>query len=167
MSALTPAGKKSKAWAQLEKGWRDLLRKVGFKAKRILRGADIGISEQDVENFNIPDMKSDCKYRVGGWAHHKVFHEVEAKYVKPNTNEFLVMPTKAGKERSFLVTLRAEAFARILAKAFLPNKLNSDEVSCPTCVGPSTTSKTGLGLLSCKCTVCNQEFLLKEINVED
>ncbi len=162
-----PANKKSKAWASLEKGWRDLLKKVGFKAKRILRGADIGISEQDVENLNIPDMKSDCKYKLRGWTHHSIFYEVEAKYVKPNTNEFLVMPTKAGKEKGFLVTLRGEAFARILAKAYLPNKLSSDEVSCPTCVGPSTTEKTGLGLLSCRCKVCNLEFLIKEINVEE
>lgn len=159
-------GNTSKAWVSLEKSWEKALKAVGFRAKRISRAADIGRSDHDVNMVDLPNMKSDCKYRVGGWAHHSLFYECEKKYVKKNSSDFLVLPTKAGGETGMLVTLRHDVFADILAKAYLKNKTSSAELSCPRCAAQTKSVETGLDLSQASCEHCGFEFMYKRVSYD-
>jgi hypothetical protein len=166
MAHKTKSGKTSDAWKNLEKAWAKTLETVGFKkAKRISRAGDIGRSDHDVNLPEIPNMKSDCKYKNGGWSFHTIFKECEAKYVK-NKSDFLVLPTKSGGEQGFLVTLRGDVFAKILAKAYLGDKKSSAELSCPACSAVVSSKTIAMDLEQHNCPDCNFEFISKRLNSE-
>lgn len=162
MAHKTKSGATSDAWKSLERAWAKALQDAGFKkAKRKSRAHDIGTSTDDVALPEIPNLKSDCKYKNGGWAHHAIFKDCEKKYVQ-DPNDFLVMPTKAGGEHGFLVTLRSEVFAKILAKAYLGNKTDSSQLSCPACSSIVNTTPIALSLAQHRCPDCKFEFISSE-----
>lgn len=113
---VTSTRHKSDAWKSFERAVKDCAVDFGFLAKRILRGADLGVSDVDVEIEGLPLLKIDCKYRVDGWSHHTVFEETEELYCQePGT--WLALPTKAGGADGSLTTIRTEVFFDLLARA--------------------------------------------------
>ena len=159
MAHKTKSGRTSDAWKNLERAWAKCLQDVGFgNAKRISRAGNIGESDHDVNLPEIPTLKSDCKYKNGGWSFHTIFKECEDKYVK-DPKDFLVLPTKSGGERGFLVTLRGEVFARILAKAYLGHKKDSNMLSCPVCNSDTTCNVMGMDLAQYTCSDCSFQFI--------
>jgi hypothetical protein len=112
----TGARHKSDAWKYHERNVRDEANDVGFSATRISRGADLGVSDIDVEIDGLPFLKIDCKYKVDGWVHHTIFEDTEELYCKePGT--WLALPTKVGGAEGSLTTIRTEVFFDLLARA--------------------------------------------------
>lgn len=166
MAHRTPSGKTSDAWKSLERAWAKCLADAGFKnAKRISRAGNIGESDHDVNLPEIPTLKSDCKYKQGGWSHHSIFKECEKKYVK-GPGDFLVMPTKSGGEQGFLVTIRGDVLAGLLAKAFMGNKKSSNSLGCPRCGTEVSSVNISLDLAEYDCPSCKFEFIAKQLRSE-
>jgi hypothetical protein len=110
-------GKRSEAWKQFERQVAEMAREFDFKAERISRGADLGKSDVDIHVADLPELKIDCKYRLGGWVHHSIFQQAEKLYcTKPG--DWLILPTKSGGGSGFFVTLRDRQFFEILSRAY-------------------------------------------------
>lgn len=151
---------KSSAWKDFERAIADLARKAGFtQAYRVLRGDDIGESDIDVEIPEVPAARVDCKYRQGGWSHHKIFVECEKKYVRKG--QFLALPTKSGRQTGSFTTIRSEVFFELLAAKFTTQTKQPNEVGCPRCPGLASISYLDIGLAQCICQNCQLSFLMR------
>lgn len=151
---------KSGAWKDFERAIADLARKAGFtQAYRVLRGDDIGESDIDVEIPEVPTARVDCKYRQGGWSHHKIFVECEKKYVKKG--QFLALPTKSGRQNGSFTTIRSEVFFELLAAKFMTRTKEPNEMGCPRCPGLASITYLDIGLVQCLCQNCQLSFLMR------
>jgi predicted RNA-binding Zn-ribbon protein involved in translation (DUF1610 family) len=156
----TPSGRTSKAWAD---------KKLFPLAKRLTRSGDFGESKPDVEVPEIPEMQLDMKYRVGGWKHHTVFKtEIEDRYVKGTKDNFAVMHTKSGHERTSYVTVKLETWMDLLKRAYVDKKPRAKARkkgvwTCPRCgemVGKQEQSV--LQLYTYKCSACQLGFISED-----
>lgn len=152
--------KRSEAWKNLERSVALSARDAGFKkAFRVCRGDDIGISAVDVILPEIPFVKIDTKYRGNSFNHHSLFYESEKKYCDKN-QDFMALPTKGGRERGSLVTVRLEVLLELLAHKYLPKDRPIDTVGCPKCNSVCDTKPIGLNLTECLCGSCGVTFFM-------
>lgn len=158
--------KRGDAWKDFERAYTKLLVEAGFtKAERISRGDDLGESDVDILVPENPLLKVDTKYKVDGWSVRTLFDEVEAKYVREGSGEFLIMPLKSGGTEGSVTVIRSEKLASILAENCLRDAGQSHPFSCPVCPGFVQARKASLGLASCSCTSCGLEFQTAASNV--
>lgn len=157
--------KRSEAWKNLERSVALDARAVGFvRAFRVCRGDDIGISAVDVIIPEIPFVKIDSKYRRDSFYHHSLFFEAESKYVERN-GDFMVLPTKGGRERGSLSTLRTEVLMDLLADKFIAKNKPANALGCPKCSGLAKPQKIGLDLSECTCQTCGLIYFLRAQDV--
>lgn len=98
----------SDAWKALEKKTAEVL--GGF---RISRADDWGRSDYDVHVPAHPELRIDCKYKKGGFAHHTLLAEVREKYCRED-GDVAVLVSKSGRKRGEVVSLSLEDFASLL-----------------------------------------------------
>lgn len=157
--------KRSQAWKDFERSIALEAREAGFgKAFRVCRGDDIGVSAVDVILPEVPFVKIDTKYRGNSFYHHELFFEAEKKYCNKK-EDFMLLPTKGGHERSSLISLRTEVFFKLLAEKYLPKDRPLDAVGCPRCSGICRPTTIGLGLSECTCLECGIVFFMAQRDV--
>lgn len=152
---------KSGAWKDFERAIAETARKFGFtQAHRVLRGDDIGESDIDVSIPEVPAARVDCKYRQGGWSHHKIFVECEKKYV--TKGQFLVLPTKSGRQNGSISSVRTEVLFELLAAKYLSRRENPNSMGCPRCPGVCNVDILDIGLAQCVCLNCSLSYLVRQ-----
>lgn len=102
-------------WKNAERNLAKMYQYFGIEdAYRESRGSNFAKSDFDVKVPSATEIKSDSKYRRGGFTHHTLISEIERKYCKSPQDE-AVMFSKAYNQRGGYITVRVEFFSALLS----------------------------------------------------
>ena len=165
MAHKTKSGKSSQAWKAFEREVASKFQDVGFtQAHRVSRGDDLGESDTDVKVPEVPQLQIDTKYRSGGMSIISLFKETESKYVRKKSNDFLVLPLKAGGMTGSVSVIRTEILAELIAHRYLGGS-EKQGLTCPQCQSVLQVGQFLMGLAPCTCPTCEKEILVRETDI--